>query len=161
MFLKIGVVFPPKWMVQKMENPIFKWMIWIWGYHYFWKHPNGSEWNNQNPPKTLDGMTVIIINISTLFGLENRFVSELISTFKKSVFILYQQVCFIYRFYINSTQLPSDNASPPTLFRCSKGVKAASTCGSTYKNHPKFQKHGKIWNLFLQISFKPYGTCVC
>ena len=26
-FQKIGV-FPPKWMVQKMENPMNKWMIW-------------------------------------------------------------------------------------------------------------------------------------
>ena len=28
----------PKWMVKIMENPMNKWMI--WGYHYFWKHPN-------------------------------------------------------------------------------------------------------------------------
>ena len=34
---KIGVGYPPKWMVKTMENPINKWMI--WGYHYFWKHP--------------------------------------------------------------------------------------------------------------------------
>ena len=32
MFPKIGV-FPPKWMVYFMENPINPWMI--WGYHYF------------------------------------------------------------------------------------------------------------------------------
>ena len=35
-FPKIGV-FPPKWMVKIMENPIKNGMI--WGYHYFWKHP--------------------------------------------------------------------------------------------------------------------------
>ena len=29
----------PKWMVKIMENPMNKWMI--WGYLYFWKHPNG------------------------------------------------------------------------------------------------------------------------
>ena len=29
---KIGV-FPPKWMVKIVENPMNKWMI--WGYHYF------------------------------------------------------------------------------------------------------------------------------
>ena len=27
----------PKWMVNMMEHPMNKWMI--WGYHYFWKHP--------------------------------------------------------------------------------------------------------------------------
>ena len=27
-------------MVKIMENPIKKLMI--WGYHYFWKHPNGA-----------------------------------------------------------------------------------------------------------------------
>ncbi len=31
----------PKWMVYFMENPMNKWMI--WGYHYFWKHPNGTD----------------------------------------------------------------------------------------------------------------------
>ena len=30
--------FPPKWMVKIKENPIKHGMI--WGYHYFWKHPN-------------------------------------------------------------------------------------------------------------------------
>ena len=28
----------PKWMVKIMENLYQKWMI--WGYPYFWKHPN-------------------------------------------------------------------------------------------------------------------------
>ena len=30
--------FPPKWMVKIKEKPIKHGMI--WGYHYFWKHPN-------------------------------------------------------------------------------------------------------------------------
>ena len=30
-------IYPPKWMVKIMENPMNKWMI--WGHHYFWKHP--------------------------------------------------------------------------------------------------------------------------
>ena len=32
------IVVPQKWMVYFMENPIKHGMI--WGYHYFWKHPN-------------------------------------------------------------------------------------------------------------------------
>ena len=35
---KIGVVNPPKWMVKIMENPMNKWMIWVFS-PYFWKHP--------------------------------------------------------------------------------------------------------------------------
>ena len=31
-------ILPPKRMVKIMENPMNKWMI--WGYHYFWKHPD-------------------------------------------------------------------------------------------------------------------------
>ena len=35
---KIGGVYPPKWMVNRMENPMNKWMI--WGKKpYFLKHP--------------------------------------------------------------------------------------------------------------------------
>ena len=30
----------PKWMVYN-GKPLLKWMI--WGYHYFWKHPNGEN----------------------------------------------------------------------------------------------------------------------
>ena len=30
---------PPKWMVNIMENPMNKWMIWGVFTHYFWKHP--------------------------------------------------------------------------------------------------------------------------
>ena len=30
----------PKWMVKIMKNPIK--IPWIWGYHYFWKHPYGT-----------------------------------------------------------------------------------------------------------------------
>ncbi len=33
--------YPPKWMVNIMENPIKHGMI--WGYHYFWKHPCQSS----------------------------------------------------------------------------------------------------------------------
>ena len=35
---KIGGFYPQKWMVKIMEKPMNKWMI--WGYPYFWKHPN-------------------------------------------------------------------------------------------------------------------------
>ena len=36
-----GFETPPKWMVKIMvPNPMNKWMI--WGYHYFWKHPDGD-----------------------------------------------------------------------------------------------------------------------
>ena len=31
-----------------MENPMNKWMI--WGYHYFWKHPD-DDWDVQSPPE--------------------------------------------------------------------------------------------------------------
>ena len=33
-------MFPPKWMVYFMENPMNKWMIWGVKTHHFWKHPN-------------------------------------------------------------------------------------------------------------------------
>ena len=32
-------VFPPKWMVKIVENPINPWMIWGDFTHYFRKHP--------------------------------------------------------------------------------------------------------------------------
>ena len=50
MFPKIGV--PQNgWFI--MENPMNKWMI--WGYHYFWKHPN-------------DGRFDVLINICHFFS---------------------------------------------------------------------------------------------
>ena len=47
MFPKIGVGPQNGWFT--MENPMNKWMI--WGYHYFWKHPNHHRTPTFNKPR--------------------------------------------------------------------------------------------------------------
>ena len=40
---KVQVGVTPKWMMNIMENPMNKWMIWGVFTHYFWKHPNNNQ----------------------------------------------------------------------------------------------------------------------